>query len=375
VREADLEDAVRQYTICNACRYCEGYCPVWPTLSSLTFVDKGDVVFMANLCLDRRDCYYACPYVPGVHEFAINIPEINRRLRDDTYRDATFNVLGSTWGRIAFALMFLPILALWALFAPAILHPGATFYGLVPKYVIIYSGTAALVYLVLIAVLALIRYSRIVGPRYRPRLRALPGTVAGLLRHDWFSDAHYPREVESDLRLAYHLLIFYGFLMDLISTLLGMVYEDILHVSSPFPAQNPTVITGLVGGVMLLAGTALALYARIIARREQKFSSTASFDVILAVLLMSVAVTGLVTLAARLSLAYGAMYALLLAHYSLIYALFVLAPLSSTFLHALLRPYSLWIYNSVVGKRGLTVKLRLAADAGAGADFDRRKTA
>ena len=27
-----LKEADRQLTICNACRYCEGYCAVWPAM-------------------------------------------------------------------------------------------------------------------------------------------------------------------------------------------------------------------------------------------------------------------------------------------------------------------------------------------------------
>ena len=359
VREEELEEAIRQYTICNACRYCEGYCPVWPTLSSRTFVDREDVTFMANLCLDRRDCYYACPYVPGVHEFAINIPEVNRRLRDETYLELTFNALRSRIGKAIFALMFIPILALWLIFLPALRIPvSPSFYALVPKDVIIYAGTAALVYLIAIAAHALLSYSRRIGPRYRPRLRALPRTISDILGHSWFSDAHYPGEAEGNVRLIYHPLMFYGFLLDLMSTLTGMVYEDVLGVSSPFPLTNPTVILGLVGGVMLTAGAGLAIYARVVSYRGQRFVSASPFDSALAPILLSVAVTGLSILAARMAAAYYAMYLLLLVHYSLIYTLFVLAPLSTTFLHALIRPYSLWIYNSTVNRRGLVITLR-----------------
>lgn len=61
--------------------------------------------------------------------------------------------------------------------------------------------------------------------------------------------------------------------------------------------------------------------------------------------------------ASRLNEMISLMYIMLLVHYSSIYLLFVLAPVSSTFMHALIRPYSLWIYNSIIGKRKLVLRL------------------
>ena len=47
---------------------------------------KGDLVYLANLCFDCRDCYYACQYAPP-HEFAVNVPKLMAELRADTYRE------------------------------------------------------------------------------------------------------------------------------------------------------------------------------------------------------------------------------------------------------------------------------------------------
>jgi citrate/tricarballylate utilization protein len=57
-----FEEAERQLTICNSCRYCEGYCAVFPALERLTTVTSGDAVFLANLCHDCRACHQACAY-------------------------------------------------------------------------------------------------------------------------------------------------------------------------------------------------------------------------------------------------------------------------------------------------------------------------
>ena len=74
----DLElfgEANRQLSICNSCRYCEGYCPVFRAIETRRDFANGDVMYMANLCHDCRACFYACMYAPP-HEFAINIPKI-----------------------------------------------------------------------------------------------------------------------------------------------------------------------------------------------------------------------------------------------------------------------------------------------------------
>ncbi|HEY1295544.1 MAG TPA: hypothetical protein VGJ60_20895, partial [Chloroflexota bacterium] len=57
-----------QLEVCNACRYCEGYCAVFPALERKRRFSPDDVVYLANLCHDCRACFYACMYAPP-HEF------------------------------------------------------------------------------------------------------------------------------------------------------------------------------------------------------------------------------------------------------------------------------------------------------------------
>lgn len=66
-----LADARRQMTICNACRYCEGYCAVFPAMELRRTFPDGDLVYLANLCFDCR----ACQYAPA-HPFDVNVPRV-----------------------------------------------------------------------------------------------------------------------------------------------------------------------------------------------------------------------------------------------------------------------------------------------------------
>ena len=67
-----LKDGERQMMIGNACRYCEGYCAVFPALEQRRIFTKADLLYLANLCFDCRDCYCACQYAPP-HEFGVNM--------------------------------------------------------------------------------------------------------------------------------------------------------------------------------------------------------------------------------------------------------------------------------------------------------------
>jgi citrate/tricarballylate utilization protein len=56
-----VKDGARQMTICNACRYCEGYCAVFPAMEQRRVFTKADLTYLANLCFDCRDCYLRLP--------------------------------------------------------------------------------------------------------------------------------------------------------------------------------------------------------------------------------------------------------------------------------------------------------------------------
>ena len=78
-----IAEARRQVEICNACRYCEGYCSVFPAIHRERAFADGDIVQLANLCHNCRGCFYACQYTEP-HEFALNLPAIlaDARLQD-----------------------------------------------------------------------------------------------------------------------------------------------------------------------------------------------------------------------------------------------------------------------------------------------------
>src|SRR6185369_7798727 len=81
--EAEVD---RQMQVCNACRYCEGFCAVFPAMTRRLAFSKADVHYLANLCHNCGACLHACQYAPP-HEFAVNVPRAMATVRAQTYAE------------------------------------------------------------------------------------------------------------------------------------------------------------------------------------------------------------------------------------------------------------------------------------------------
>jgi citrate/tricarballylate utilization protein len=77
-------EVARQMHICNGCRYCEGFCAVFPAMTRRLEFGQADIHYMANLCHNCGACLHACQYAPP-HEFAINVPAAMAQVRGQTY--------------------------------------------------------------------------------------------------------------------------------------------------------------------------------------------------------------------------------------------------------------------------------------------------
>src|SRR5436190_17950239 len=81
-----LPQAEHVMTVCNACRYCEAYCPVFQAMENRRAFLKGDLTYLANLCHNCGECLYACQYAPP-HEFGINVPKTLSEIRVVSYEE------------------------------------------------------------------------------------------------------------------------------------------------------------------------------------------------------------------------------------------------------------------------------------------------
>ena len=108
--------------ICNACRYCEGFCAVFPAMTRRLEFGKADIHFLANLCHNCGACLHACQYAPP-HEFAVNVPQAMAQVRVQTYADFAWPpALGALYQRngLTLSLALAAGLALFLLLALAI---------------------------------------------------------------------------------------------------------------------------------------------------------------------------------------------------------------------------------------------------------------
>src|SRR5690349_24481895 len=120
-RSEALAEADRLMTICNACRYCEGLCAVFPAMEMRRTFASGDLNYLANLCHQCGACYTDCQYSPP-HEFNVNIPAALAKLRNESYaayvwpkalsgvfaRSGLAVTLAAALGVAAFILGFVP---------------------------------------------------------------------------------------------------------------------------------------------------------------------------------------------------------------------------------------------------------------------------
>src|SRR3954471_16924394 len=172
-------------TVCNACRYCEQYCPVFPAMEERLTFGKADLAYLATLCHNCGECLYACQYAPP-HEFGINVPQTLARIRMASYEESCWPALmrgafrRQTWwaaAALAVGLAVTWLAARHSLAAPA----GADFYLIVPHDVMVTIFGAASLFVVVALVAARRRFTRLAGvehPIARPHQSRRPAFTA-----------------------------------------------------------------------------------------------------------------------------------------------------------------------------------------------------
>jgi citrate/tricarballylate utilization protein len=302
-------NAQRVLGICNACRYCEGYCAVFPAIERRSVFAPADLMYLANLCHNCAECYYACPYTPP-HEFAVNVPRLLAEIRAQSYREcARPRWYGGT---------ILPALALSLLvFLLGSWHAsGAGFYSVIPHsaMIAIFGFAAAFVVAMLSAgVVRFWRQSASAGAR--PTLNALRDTMTLKYLACGGSD--------SQARRWFHHFTFYGFLLCIASTTAAAVDHYLLGLSAPYPVFSAPVILGTLGGFGLLIGPAGLYSLKRVRAIEISDPNQNGSDISFIALLFATSATGLPLLALRDTPQMGV---LLRIHLGVVLALFLAMP-------------------------------------------------
>ena len=338
----------RQLGVCNACRYCEGFCAVFGAAQLRTAIGDGDVAYLANLCHDCRMCYDACMFTPP-HAFAINIPAALTAGRVATYeqygRPAPLARLvrrpRAFAAGAAFACVAIVAVAIAASSGAAALWtpqagPGA-FYRVLPWAVMVVAAFALAAYGIACVALGARDYVRDIGDGTPFLSRAAIGTALrealALTYLKGGGAGCYDESRGSGRRRFFHGLVFWGFLADLVSTTSAAVEQELLHLLPPYPLLSVPVVFGTSGGIALAIG-AIGLIA--VKRRSDVRpleSRMVALDYAFLGMLETVALTGLALLAFRSTPAMGTLLAI---HLGAVAGLFVTAPYGK-FVHAVYR--------------------------------------
>ena len=296
-----LGEARRQAEICNACRYCEGYCSVFPALHAQRSFADGDLTQLANLCHNCRGCYYACQYT-APHEFDLNLPKALAEVRRDSWERFAwpapaarlFHTSGSLIAAglvIGFTLLFVALRAIGS-------SGGEGFYAALSHNAMVAIFAPAFLFPLASLAVSLRRYWQSVGGR-AVRWADITGAVGMVAKMKDLAAGHgdgcnFEEEDRfSQGRRYAHQLIMYGFLLCFAATSTGTILHYVFNLQAPYPLWSLPKLLGVPGGLMLTVGTVWMARLKIDADRHVGDTVAWSGEMGFVLLLGFVAASGL----------------------------------------------------------------------------------
>jgi citrate/tricarballylate utilization protein len=347
-----MQDARRDMDICNACRYCEGFCAVFPAMELRREFSNGDLSYLANLCHNCRACYYACQYA-SPHPFGVNVPKTFAELRTESYAAYAWpRPLAALFERnglivsLATAMGIAVVLILTMLLKRAdVLYgrhagPGA-FYAVIPWGMLVLFAGVTFVFSIVALVMGGINFWRDTASGGIGNARTIGAALSDVLTLRYLGgEGHGCNDLGerfTQARRHLHHCMFYGFFLCFAATCTATFYADILGHDAPYPFFSLPVLLGTIGGVLLTIGTAGLIWVKIVGDPAVVAPNLMGPDFALLVLLLVSAMTGLLLLAFR---ATGAMGPLLAIHFGVVLALFIMLPYCK-FVHGVYRSLAL----------------------------------
>lgn len=350
---AEEDEVARQLTICNACRYCEGFCAVFPAMTRRLEFPKADAHYLANLCHNCGACLHNCQYAPP-HEFAVNVPRAMAKLRVKTYQEyawpAAFGALYRNNGLVVGAALAAG-LSLFLLLAVAmkgsLLHEPlqGNFYAIFPHNTLALMFGLVFGFAVFALGMGVRRFWKSVSePGFMDNATpAAAGEAAhDVLRLKYLGGGHGEGCNEADdaytlARRRFHHFTFYGFMLCFAATSVATLYHYLLGWHAPYPYFSLPVVLGTLGGVGLIIGPLGLLRLNFKRHPLQGDPAQRPMDRAFILLLLLTSVTGLALLALRET----SLMALLLAiHLGVVMALFLTLPYGK-FAHGIFRSAAL----------------------------------
>ena len=264
-------EVARQMQICNACRYCEGFCAVFPAMARRLEFGSADIHYLANLCHNCGACLHACQYALP-HEFAVNVPQAMARVRGQTYADFAWPPgFGHLYQRngLTLALALAAGLALFLMLGAQFngslwgAPQGGNFYAIFPHGLMVGLFVPVFTFAVLALAIGVANFWRKVSPgdaalssgaavgeaaRHALTLKYLGGGHG--------EGCHNEDDAWTHARRRFHHITFVGFALCFAATSVATVYHYTFGWVAPYAWTSLPKVLGTVGGAGLLVGPA-----------------------------------------------------------------------------------------------------------------------
>jgi citrate/tricarballylate utilization protein len=341
--------AQHEMTVCNACRYCEAYCPVFQAMEQRVTFSSGDLSYLANLCHNCGECLYACQYAPP-HEFGIDVPRTLSKVRVESYEAAAWPAFAAVAFRWPWTAAF-AALAVGTLISAGVGRPftgrqiiPSDFYEVIPHemMVILFGGVG--LFVVLAVGLGHRRFAAMAGregPPYTAKQSPIAPAASDVLTlkhlHATGEDCVDAEETRRPWRRWMHHCTFYGFALCFASTTVAAIYHLLFGWIAPYTYTSVPVVLGTLGGLGLLIGPAGLLLVNRGRDPDLSDATERSLGGPFLALLFLTSLTGLALLVLREK---PYMPALLVIHLAIVLALFVTLPYGK-FVHGIYRAAAL----------------------------------
>ncbi|OAN73985.1 4Fe-4S ferredoxin [Jannaschia sp. EhC01] len=328
-----IEEARRQVEICNACRYCEGYCSVFPAITRERAFADGDITQLANLCHNCRGCYYACQYTEP-HDFALNLPAVLAEVRVDGWErfawpGALARVFQTSGVALAAALVVGIAALFWAISALTTTD-GEGFYAYLSHAAMVAIFAPAFLFPLAVIGVGLRRYwSEVGGTRITGGdLKAALGDAARLknLSGGAAKGCNYEEgDRYTQARRHAHHAVMYGFLLCFASTSSGTLLHYGFGMEAPYGLFSLPKLLGIPGGILLTLGAVSLAWLKTKADRALGAPSVWGGEMAFVGLLGATGATGLMLYAATGTALVAPLLAL---HLGTVLAFFLTTPYS-----------------------------------------------
>ena len=338
----------RLLQICNSCRYCEGFCAVFPAMTRRLEFGKADINYLANLCHNCGACLHACQYAPP-HEFAVNVPQAMAKVRVETYTEYAWPpVLGALYKRngLTLSVALAAGLALFLMLAAAMNRslwgvPDGSFYAIFPHNLMVSLFAPIFLFAVLALGIGVRRFWRQeeAGPASGPAVAETVHDVLGLKYLDGGHGDGCNNEDDAftQSRRRFHHFTFYGFLLCFAATSVATLYHYFLGWPAPYGYTSLPKILGVVGGVALIIGTTGLFWLNLRRHPQQQDSAQRPMDRGFIALLFLTAASGLLLMLVKQT---AALPLALCVHLGSVMALFATLPYGK-FAHGVYRSAAL----------------------------------